>query len=266
MPTFRELHKPGDPFILANAWDVGSAKMLAAMGAQALATSSAAYAFTLGVPDGGQVSLDAHLAHAQDLVAATDLPVSGDMEDGYGPSPEDCEYCVRLSAEAGLAGICIEDTIGASAKYYDFDLAVERVRAASAAARALADDFFFVARADGVMTGGYDIEEALRRVKAFDAAGADGIYVPLPKSFDDLKRIVAATDKPVNVLAAGPYAKFSRADYAKAGLARISLGSALARVTHRAIHDAAQAMFGEGDFGPLTQALPGSVVDPMLGE
>ena len=263
--SFRELHRPGDPFILANAWDVGSAKMLAGLGAQAIATSSAAYAFTMGVPDGGQVSMEQHLAHAQDLVAAVDLPVSGDMEDGYGPSPEDCAACVRLSAEAGMAGICIEDTIGASETYYDFDLAVERVKAASAAARALKDDFFFVARADGIMTGGYDIEEAIRRIKAFDAAGADGLYVPLPKTFDDLKRVVAATDKPVNVLAAGPYAKFSRADYAAAGLARISLGSALARTTHRVIHDAAQAMFGEGDLSMLASALPGDVADKLLG-
>ncbi len=262
--SFRELHTPGDPFIMANAWDAGSAKMLAGLGAQAIATSSAAYAFTLGVPDGGQVSMDQHLAHAQDLVAAVSVPVSGDMEDGYGPAPEDCAECVRLSAEVGMAGICIEDTIGASEKFYDFELAVERVKAASAAARAVSGDFFFVARADGVMTGGYDIDEAIRRIKAFDAAGADGLYVPLPKSFDDLKRVVAATKKPVNVLAAGLYAKYSRADYAAAGLARISLGSALARTTQRVIHDAALAMFGEGDLNMLGSALPGNVADRLL--
>ncbi|MEM9583202.1 MAG: isocitrate lyase/phosphoenolpyruvate mutase family protein [Pseudomonadota bacterium] len=263
--SFRELHQKGNPFILANAWDAGSAKMLAGLGAQAIATSSAAYAFTQGVPDGGNVSRDDSLAHAQDLMAAVDVPVSGDFEDGFGPDPETCAQTVRLSGEIGLAGICIEDTIGASEKFYDFDLAVERVRAASAAARTLPQDFFFVARADGVMTGGYDIEEAIRRIQAFDAAGADGIYVPMPGSFENLKRIVAATNKPVNALAAGPFAQHSVADYAAAGVARISLGSALARVTHRAIHDAASAMFGAGDLTPLRAALPGDLVDGLLG-
>ena len=265
MSSFRDLHQPGNPFILANAWDAGSAKMLAGLGAQAIATSSAALAFTLGVPDGGNVSRDDNLAHAQDLMAAVDLPVSGDFEDGFGPDPDTCAETVRLSGEIGLAGICIEDTIGASEKFYDFDLAVERVKAASAAARALKHDFFFVARADGVMTDGYDIDEAIRRIKAFDEAGADGLYVPIPRSFDDLKRVVAATKKPVNVLAAGPYAKFSRAEFAAIGIARISLGSALARATHRVIYDAAGAMFEQGDFVALSEALPGSVTDKLLG-
>jgi 2-methylisocitrate lyase-like PEP mutase family enzyme len=238
--------------------------MLVAMGARAIATSSAAYAFTLGLPDGGNVSRDDSLAHAQDLISAVDVPVSGDFEDGFGPSPEDCARTVTLAGEVGLAGICIEDTIGASEKFYDFDLAVERVRAASSAARALKKDFFFVARADGVMTKGYDMKEAIRRIQAFDAAGADGLYVPLPPSMNDLKHIVAATSKPVNVLAAGPYAKFTKADYAAAGVARISLGSALARVTHRVIHEASLAMFNDGDFSPLSGAMAGHKVDALL--
>ena len=204
------------------------------------------------------------MAHAQDLIGAVKVPVSGDFEDGFGESPEICAETVRLSAEVGLAGICIEDTIGASEKFYDFDLAVERVRAAASAAKAAKNDFFFVARADGVMTDGYDIDEAIRRIQAFDAAGADGLYVPLPKSVDDLKRIVACTDKPVNVLAAGPYAKHSLAEYAEIGIARISLGSALARATHKVIHDAALAMFGDGDFSPLANVVPGAQMDALL--
>lgn len=263
--SFRDMHKPGDPFILANAWDAGSAKMLTALGAKAIGTSSAAHAFTLGKPDGGKVSRDAALAHAQDLMAAVSIPVSGDFEDGFGEAPETCAETVRLSGEVGLAGICIEDTIEASDRVYDFDLAVERVRAASSAARALSADFFFVARADGVMTGAYDIEEALRRIRAFDAAGADGLYVPLPKTMDDLKRIIDATDKPVNVLAAGPYAKHTLAEYAALGAARISLGSALARATQRVIHDASLSMFGDGDFTALTKGISGVEVDKLLG-
>ncbi|GFE64256.1 isocitrate lyase/PEP mutase family protein [Litoreibacter roseus] len=264
MTSFRDLHQPGNPFILANAWDAGSAKMLEALGAQAIGTSSAAHAFTLGLPDGGHVTRDQALSHAQDLIAAVTVPVSGDFEDGFGEAPEICAETVRLSAEIGLAGLCIEDVKGASDQAYDFDLSVERIKAAASAARAAKGDVFLVARADGVMTGAYDIEEGLRRIKAFDTAGADGLYIPVPKSMDDLKRVVEATEKPVNVLAAGPYAKISRATYAEMGFARISLGSALARVTHRAINDAAEAMFGNGDFSPLLQAMPGKKVDAML--
>jgi 2-methylisocitrate lyase-like PEP mutase family enzyme len=263
--SFREMHKPGDPFILANAWDAGSAKMLEALGAKAIGTSSAAHAFTLGRPDGGKVSRDEALAHAQDLIAAVSVPVSGDFEDGFGEAPDICAETVRLSGEIGLAGICIEDTIEASNRVYDFDLAVERVRAAASAARALSDDFLFVARADGVLTGAYDIEEALRRIRAFDAAGADGLYVPVPKTMDDLKRVIEATDKPVNVLAAGPYAKHTLAEFAALGAARISLGSALARATHRVIHDASLSMFGDGDFTDLTKGISGAKVDKLLG-
>ena len=263
--SFREMHKPGDPFILANAWDAGSAKMLEALGAKAIGTSSAAHAFTLGRPDGGKVSRDEALSHAQDLMAAVSVPVSGDFEDGFGEAPDICAETVRLSGEIGLAGICIEDTIEASNRVYNFDLAVERVRAAASAARALSDDFFFVARADGVLTGAYDIEEALRRIRAFDAAGADGLYVPIPKTMDDLKRVIEATDKPVNVLAAGPYAKHTLAEFAALGAARISLGSALARATHRVIHDASLSMFGDGDFTDLARGISGAKVDKLLG-
>lgn len=262
--TFRDLHEPGNPFILANAWDIGSAKMLARLGAPAIATSSAAHAFTLGKPDGGFVTRDQALSHAADLVAAVDVPVSGDFENGFGHSPEICAETVRLSAEAGLAGISIEDASFPEDRAYPFDEAVERIRAAVDAARALPKDFVLVARADGIMNGHYDIEEALRRIRAFDDAGADCLYVPLPKTMDDLKRVIAATDKPINVLVAGAYAKTPLADYAALGAARLSLGSALARVTHRVIHDAAEEMFGKGDFSRLQTAMSGSEVDKLL--
>ena len=264
--TFRDLHRKGDPFILANAWDAGSARMLAALGAPAIATSSAAHAFTLGRPDGGTVTRDEALAHAEALVAAVSVPVSGDFENGFGHSPEDCAETVRLSAEVGLSGISIEDAALPDDRAYPFEEAVERIRAAAAAARALPRDFVLVARADGVMNGHYDIDEALRRVRAFDEAGADCLYVPLPATVEDLKRVIAATAKPVNVLVAGPlYSPISRADFAAMGAARLSLGSSLARVTHRAIRDAARAMFGAGDFSPLSKAMPGGEVDALLG-
>ncbi|NOX73356.1 MAG: isocitrate lyase/phosphoenolpyruvate mutase family protein [Alphaproteobacteria bacterium] len=264
-PAFRALHQPGNPFILANAWDQGSAKMLAALGAQAIGTSSGAQAFTLGRPDQGTLSRDEALAHAADLVVATNLPVSGDFENGFGEAPETCAQTVRLAAEAGLAGISIEDTALPADCAYDFDLAVERIRAAVDAARALPRDFVLVARADGILQGQYDIEETMKRLKAFEAAGADCLYAPLPKTMADLRRICTEIKAPINALAAGPYARTSRAQFAALGVARISLGAALARLTHRAIYDAGQAMFDCGDFSPLAGTLPASITDKMLG-
>lgn len=261
-PNFRELHKPGHPFVLANAWDIGSARMLAALGAQALGTSSAAQAFTLGRPDGA-LSRDEALAHAQDLVAATPLPVSGDFEDGFASDPDDVAQTVRLAAEAGLAGISIEDN-PAKGGTYDRDLAVERIKAAAAAARALPRDFVLMARADGVMNGYYDLNEARIRCAAFDAAGADGLYIPVMGSFDDLAAFCASTSKPVNALAAGPMASYTGADFARIGVARVSLGSSLARTTHRVLHDVAREILGDGDFSGLKKTISGEEVDAML--
>ncbi len=263
-PGFRALHRPGHPFILANAWDIGSARVLAGLGAEAIATSSAAHAFTLGRPDGGTVTRDEALAHAAGLVAATPLPVSGDFENGFGDAPDFCAETVRLAAEAGLAGISIEDAALPLNKAYEFDLAVERIRAAAAAARSLNRDFVLVARADGVMNGHYDMAEALRRIRAFDAAGADCLYVPVPPSVDDLRNVVASTAKPVNALAAGAFTRLSRKDFAGLGIARISLGSALARATHKVIVEGATAMFAEGDFSPLGHGISGAKVNELL--
>ena len=260
---FRNLHRPGNPFILANAWDIGSAKLLTALGAEAIGTSSAAQAFTLGRTD-GNISRDEALSHASDLAAAVNVPISGDFEDGFGQAPETVAETVRLAAEAGLAGISIEDMPGHTQFPYEFDLSVERIRAAASAARALPNDFVLVARADGVMFGQYDIDEALRRIRAYDAAGADCLYVPMPKTAQDIARICAATDKPVNALAAGPYLDTSRTDFAALGVARISLGSHLARATHSLIHEAAKAMFDNGDFTSLKSTVPGSTIDALI--
>ena len=262
-PAFRALHVPGDPFILANAWDAGSARMLAALGAQAIGTTSAGHAFTLGRPDMGHVTRDEALAHAEALVAATPLPVSGDFENGYGAAPETVADTIRLAAEAGLAGCSIEDTDLPGTGAYQRAFAVERVRAAAAAARALPRDFVFVARADGVMNGAYDMDEALARITAFAEAGADCVYVPLPPDMAALQAICRAVKVPVNALAAGPFAHVSRSEFAASGVARISLGAALARATHAVVRDAAKAMFDAGDFTSLG-GISGDVVDAML--
>lgn len=261
---FRAQHQPGNPFILANAWDVGSALMLQGMGAKAIATSSAALAFTLGTRDMGHITRDQALAHAQDLIAVLDVPLSGDFENGFGEDPETCAETVRMAAEIGLAGICIEDTALPDEAPYDFDLAVERIRVAAAAARALPGDFFFVARADGVLTGQYDMDEAIRRLQAFEAAGADGLYAPAPANPQDLKRICDAVNIPVNALAAGPSTKLPLSEYAAAGVARVSLGSALARATHRMIRDIGVDMLENGDFSALGKSISGDAVEDLM--
>jgi 2-methylisocitrate lyase-like PEP mutase family enzyme len=263
-PAFRALHQPGNPFILANAWDKGSAKLLAYLGAQALGTTSNGHAFTLGLPDMGHVTRDQSLAHAQDIVSATPLPVSGDFENGYGDDPDIVAQTIRLACEAGLAGCSIEDTSFPTTTPYEFDVAVERIKAAVSAARALPRDFVLVARADGIMNGHYDFDEALRRLQAFDALGADCLYAPIPKEFQDIKRFTSSLKAPFNALAAGPYIAYSKAQFAAAGVARISLGSALSRYVFTSILEGARPILEDGDFSELGKGLSGGAFNDML--
>lgn len=264
--AFAALHQSGC-FVIPNPWDIGSARMMAAAGARALATSSAALAFTLGRPDMGRVTRDEALAHAEQLVRATPLPVSGDFENGFGDSPEEMAETIRLAADVGLSGCSIEDTQMVEGNpAYGFDLAVERIRAAADAASSLGRPFVLCARADGVMNGTYDINEAIRRIKAFAAAGADLLYVPIPGGPEELNRVVMATDKPVNALAAGALATLSVADLAALGVRRISTGSMIARLTHAAIADAMQAMLEHGNFSPFATAASGDRINAMLAQ
>lgn len=263
--TFRELHVPGKPFILANAWDIGSARLLAALGAQAIATSSAAHAFTLGVPD-GHVGRDRAVAHAKELSMAVDLPVSGDFENGFGVDVESVVTTINAAIEAGLAGCCIEDTALPSRDSYAFAHAVERIEAAVAAIRQHGQDFVLTARADGVLLGTYDVAEATRRLQAFQAVGADVLYAPALPSIEALAQVCNAVDAPVNVLCAGPFTQYTVADFASAGAARISLGSSLARVTHRVIIDSARAMFETGVLSPLGNGASGGEVNRYLAQ
>jgi 2-methylisocitrate lyase-like PEP mutase family enzyme len=263
---FFDLHQSGC-FVMPNPWDAGSARMMAALGAQALATSSAAHAFTLGRADLGGVSRDEALAHAEDLVAATPLPVSGDFENGFADAPEDVAETVRLAAEVGLSGCSIEDTrMVAGNPAYGFDLAVERIRAAVAAARGLGRPFVLCARADGVMNGVYDLAEGIRRLHAFEAAGADLLYLPVPPGVEELRQVLSSVTTPVNALAAGPLRKLTVAEFAAMGVRRISLGSQVARVTHAAIRDCVTAMLGPGSFQPLMAAASGDEIDALLKE
>lgn len=262
--SFREMHVPGEPFILANAWDIGSAKLLAAMGAQAIGTTSAGHAFTLGVKDMGDLTRTQSINHAQDFVNATSLPVSGDFENGYGHMPDEVALTITMAAQAGLAGCCIEDTKFPSNSFYEFSFAVERIEAAVHAARALDRDFVLVARADGIMTGNYNTTEAIRRLQAFESVGADVLYAPMPPSMEDLALICKSVKAPVNALAAGGFAKHKLLDFANIGVARISLGSALSRVTHTAIIDSAKQMFESGDFSSLEGKVTGGQVEALF--
>jgi 2-methylisocitrate lyase-like PEP mutase family enzyme len=262
--AFHDLHQSGC-FVIPNPWDRGSARMMAALGAKALATSSAAHAFTLGRPDMGGVTRDEALAHAQDLVAATPLPVSGDFENGFGDTPDDVAETVRLSGEVGLSGISVEDTrMVPGNPAYPFDLAIERIKAGAAAARALGRPFVFCARADGVMNGVYDLAEGIRRLQAFEAAGADLLYIPVPPGRAELARVLASVSKPVNALAAGPLKALTVAELATMGVRRISTGSQIARLTHAAIRDATSAMLTAGSFAPLMGSASGDDIYALL--
>jgi 2-methylisocitrate lyase-like PEP mutase family enzyme len=262
--AFADLHQAGC-FVLPNPWDAGSARMMAAARAKALATSSAAHAFTLGRPDMGGVSRDEALAHAEAIVAATPLPVSGDFENGFADDPDGVAKTVRLAGEVGLSGCSIEDTqMVEGSPAYAADQAVERIRAAVAAARALGRPFVLCARADGVMNGSYDLAEGIRRLQAFEAAGADVLYLPVPPGRAELKAVLSAVSKPVNALAAGPLRDLTVAELAAMGVRRISTGSQIARLTHAVIRDAMMAMLGAGSFAPLKQAASGDEIDALL--
>ena len=265
-PAFRALHRPGDPFILANAWDRGSARVLAALGAEAIGTTSAAFAFTLGLPDGARITRDQALAHAADLVAATPLPVSADLENGYADDPEGVAETVRLAGGGGA-----RRPLHRGHRAAGRPIPTPSTSPSSASAppprrpARCRRDMVLVARADGVMTGAYDLAEGIRRLQAFEAAGADCLYLPLPASLEEVALVCRSVSRPVNALAAGPFVRHSRAEFAAAGVARISLGSALARATHRVLVEAAEAMLGARRLRP--PAGPeggGAAVDALL--
>lgn len=258
--AFRALHVPGDPVVMPNPWDQGSARVLAALGAKVLATTSSGHAFTLGRPDMGRVTRQEALEHAEDLCSAVDVPVNGDFENGFGRDPATVAETVRLAASVGLAGVSIEDTDLPDTGAYDFDLAVERIVAAVEAAKAA--NIVLSARADGWLNRSYDGAEAVRRCQAFAEAGADVLYAPLVKP--DVLAEICRIGPPVNVLAAGKSATISRAEYAEVGVARISIGGALARLTHQVIVTAGRTMLEGGDFSPLTAYDPAIDVDDLL--
>ncbi|MBX3581460.1 MAG: isocitrate lyase/phosphoenolpyruvate mutase family protein [Rhizobiaceae bacterium] len=245
-PNFRDLHNGDFPFIMANPWDIGTAKLLASLGFKALATTSAGYAFSRGLPD-GSVSFDVMIQHCREIVGATGLPVSADLERGKGDSPASAAETIFAAEAAGLAGCSIEDHTGDSAKpIYDFNHAVERVAAAADAARSLKKDFVFTARAENFLWDRPDIDDTIRRLQAFEAAGADVLYAPGLSDIGTVRTVCESLSKPVNVLAQ-PTLTLHELD--AAGVRRISLGSKLATFAYGMIEKASREMLDDGTFG-----------------
>jgi len=242
---FRALHA-GDAFVIPNPWDAGSARVLAALGFKALATTSSGFAFTLGRLD-GRVTLDEVVAHAATLDAATNLPLSVDLEHGYGPDPESAALAIARIAEVGAVGGSIEDYDPAG-RIYELDHAVERVAAAADVARGLGFPFVLTARAENHIRGNPDLEDTIARLEAFEKAGADVLYAPGLRSVEEITAVCGAVSKPVNVLAR---AELSLAEIVAAGAKRVSVGGALTWVAVKAMVDAAEAIRDRGDFSAL---------------
>jgi 2-methylisocitrate lyase-like PEP mutase family enzyme len=243
--SFRALHD-GDAFVIPNPWDVGTARVMEALGFKALATTSAGFAFTLGRQDGG-VTLDELAAHVGSLAQATDLPVSVDLENGFGSDPEDAARAVVRAAEAGAVGGSIED-YDPEDGIYAFDHAVERVTAAVEAARSLDFPFTFTARAENHIRGNPDLDDTIARLQAYEQAGADVLYAPGLGSPDEIRAVCDATSRPVNVLG---LPNLSISEIASAGACRISVGSLLTWVAVDAMADAAIQVRDEGDLSAL---------------
>lgn len=252
--VFRRLHETPGAFVIPNPWDVGSARLLASLGFKALATTSAGHAFSLGRPE-GSLSRDEVLAHCGNLVAATDLPVSADLEKGFGDSPESAAETIRAAATTGLAGCSIEDHTGRrETPIFDFGLAVERIAAAAEAVRQLPQDFMLTARAENYLWGRRDLDDTLRRLQAFEAAGADVLYAPGLRSLDEIRALCGAIRRPVNVIMGLPGVTFGVAELAAVGVKRISVGSALARLAYGAALRASQEIAELGRFDTLSDA------------
>ena len=252
---FRALHERDSAFIIPNPYDVGTALLLAHLGFEALATTSAGYAFTLGKRDGG-LTREQALAGASAIASATDLPVSADLENGFGDAPEVAAETIRLAAAAGVVGGSIEDSTGRSdSPIYEIELAAERVRAAVEAARALPFPFTLTARAENYLHGRADIKDTIKRLQAYQEAGADVLYAPGLTTKDDIAAVVSSVNRPVNVLMGLPGVHLTLAELSALGVKRISVGSGLSRAALGAFLRAAREMRESGTFSFAAEAV-----------
>lgn len=256
--AFCALHERAGAFIMPNPWDAGTAKILAGLGFEALATTSLGFTAALGRPDGaGAVSRDEVLENCAAIAAATDLPVSADLENCYAHEPRAAAQMMRLAAEAGVVGGSIEDATGNSDKpIYDFELAVERVHAAAEVARSLAFPFVLTARAENFMFGRRDPDDTIRRLQAFESAGADVLYAPGLRDLATIRTVASSVSKPLNVVAGFLEPGITAAQLAQAGVKRISVGGGLARLALARMIEGAREMKERGSFGWLADMAP----------
>lgn len=253
--VFSAMHQAPGVFVIPNPWDGASARLLAAIGYRALTTSSAAAAATLGRRD-GRLSREETLAHCRVIVESVDLPVAGDLENGFGDAPAVVAETIRLAAEVGLVGGSIEDATGrADEPLYAIDLATDRVAAAVQAARALPFPFVVVGRAEGFIRGRPDLDDVIRRLQAYDRAGADVLFAPGLPDLAAIRRVCASVSKPVNVMAAVPGKGFTVAALAAAGVKRISLAASLYRAAMTALRDAALEVQDAGTLSYLERTI-----------
>jgi 2-methylisocitrate lyase-like PEP mutase family enzyme len=252
---FLGLHRPGNPLLLPNPWDLGSARVLASLGFEALATTSSGFAATLGRED-GSVSRDEALTHAAAVAAATELPVSADLENCFADDPAGVAQTVTLAVQAGLAGCSLEDYTGNDDEpIYDLGLAAERVAAAAEAAHSGPTRLMLTARAENYLYGRQDLAATITRLQAYQAAGADVLFAPGLTSLADIRQVVTALDRPLNVLAVAGAPPVS--ELAEAGVARVSVGGAFAFAALAALTDAASELRGQGTYGYLARSAAG---------
>jgi 2-methylisocitrate lyase-like PEP mutase family enzyme len=262
---FQALHARAGAFVIPNPWDVGSAKLLQGLGFEALATTSAGFANTLGSVD-GKVTREQVLEHCRSVCAATNIPVNADLENCFADDPAEAAETIRLAAAAGLAGGSIEDYTGDPAKpIYCFEHAVERVRAAAEVAHSLEVPFVLTARAENLLRGVDDLDDTIRRLQAYEDAGADVLYAPLLTTLDQVRAVTSSVSKPVNVLGT-TFKDVTVEQLAEAGAKRISVGGALARAALTATVAAAREMLEQGSFGWTTGLTSSSEVERLMND
>ena len=266
--AFRALHESQQTFVIPNPWDAGSAKMLAALGFPALATTSAGFAFSIGRPDGANaISRDETLQNVRTIVEATPLPVSADLENGFGDEPEACAETILRAAEAGLVGGSIEDATGRPGDpIYPLPLAVRRIEAAARAARSLPFPFTLTARAENHLNGVNDLADTIRRLQAYAEAGADVLYAPGLRNLADVREVAGAVSRPLNVVTGWLDPDITASQLGEAGAKRISVGGALSRLALAALLDAGRAMREQGSFAWMRDMLGFGEMQRLLAE
>ncbi len=264
--AFKRLHERNKLFVLPNPWDVGSARMLAGLGFEALATTSAGFAFSQGKLDSiGAMTRDDIIAHAKDIVDATSLPVSADLENGYGDSPEDVQKTIHAAAAAGLVGCTIEDTTGDKDNpIYDKAFAIERIAAAVEAVKSLDFPFMLTARAENYLHGRADFADTLERLQGYEAVGADVLYAPGLPDLDAIKTVCDSVGKPVNVVAGIGLPGVLSSELEQAGVRRVSAGSSLARVAIGSMINASNAILESGSFAAFDTAASFKEIEDLI--